>query len=1173
MIKILCIGLDSMLYRLRDVFRTIDNQNICIETYRLNKDKDDNVEVNNIADKAADLILIGNIAQEEHWDGIFQKLNDNLKVSIVPVGSHAINQGYYNIQPSMALEINNYITLGGMKNLTSAMSYICYHILGENFSELHKDKYKSFIFAPEMLAFNGITHGDTNDVFHSFNEYCKWYIGDGNPENYVWIGILVHRSRWESNSLHVEYELQKKLEQMGYKVILAFSYATTEEQADIKSFRGVVKDYYSYKESLIISGLVNFQMLTVSGELVEENLFQHEINNFKRINVPVFRPIISYSQTKEQWEHSVLGLVGENSWAYTTPEAVGMIEPVIIGFRDEKGQQLVMMEAVDRLASRISKWMELRVCDNKHKIVVIMIHNAPCAGVEATIGKAPGLHVFNSIIRIMNEMKKQGYYIKDIPDSGEQLQEMIMSRKAFHDFRWTSVEDIVAAKGVLYEMNGEEYGKYFNDIPENSRNKIIETWGELPGESMVYDDKIIITGLDFGNVKVMVQPKRGCYGAKCTGEVCKILHDPTCPPPHNYVATYKYIEYILKANAVVDIGTGGSLEFLPGKSVTLSNNCFPTICLGSLPHIYVYNSAVGGEGTVAKRRGNSVIIDHMPGVIENIWQNKKPNLHELGADLDEKEIVALIYQYMLNNSETMAKIRDSYEKESEFGEKITDIIMKVVNGHPCMEEIEKSYKIVKEKCANMANEINSLMAALCGQYIEAGLSGIPEENLEEVMPTGRNMHVMDSHKVPTKEAYDIGKTLAEELINKYMEENHGDMPEKIAMNMISTDISGAKGQQMSQILYLMGVRPCWNSWGKVVDIEVISLEELKRPRIDVTVRISGVLRDSFPEAVAMIDKAALIVSSLDENLTDNFIKKNTMMIKDALINAKQVDNLERRASIRVFGDKPGAYGAGVDLALKASAWKEEEDLAKVFAQFTSYAYGEDVNGKLAIKELVENIKNTDASYDVTDSRRFDTLNSCFTASVHGGFNILKKVFTGKDMCQYHGNSIKDKKPMVGALKDELKKNLEETLCNDEWKTRMKQDGYEGASDIIKSIQTLFDWQVLLKEFEHKDIDKVVDMYINDDDMRKWFEENNKYALEEIGRRFLEMHERKMWEPAPDILKALRKNYVSIEATMETSMENCSEEVQGGNIEVLNQEDIECWKNKFKEVEEFFKENK
>lgn len=218
-------------------------------------------------------------------------------------------------------------------------------------------------------------------------------------------------------------------------------------------------------------------------------------------------------------------------------------------------------------------------------------------------------------------MKNAGYQLTDIPEDGKELIATIMDRKAISDFRWTTVGEIVKKGGVLYRLKKEEYLPWFRELPEKTQAEMIKTWGQPIGEeidgvppAMVYEDTICITGVSYGNALVCVQPKRGCAGSRCDGTVCKILHDPHCPPTHQYFATYRYFERIYKADVIIHVGTHGNLEFLPGKGTGLSDGCFPDICIGTMPNLYIYNADNPPEGTIAKRRALATIVDHMQAV-------------------------------------------------------------------------------------------------------------------------------------------------------------------------------------------------------------------------------------------------------------------------------------------------------------------------------------------------------------------------------------------------------------------------------------------------------------------------------------------------------------------------------------------------------------------------------
>lgn len=1244
---IVVLGADFVKNQLSQAAKNIE----FIEVIFFNKSKmmgEEREKTTNFIKNNASAIMLSNITTDEEIDDYFTELKSEVKeIPIIPIGAEVLQEKFFNIDVDIAVKIISYFTYGGFKNITNALYYIAYDFLRLPLNE--RKQCEKFITEPEPVPFDGIFHSGTDRVFNSFQSYARWYINNGNINDYKWIGILTHRNNWNSSNVAVEKELIRSFEALGFKVITAFSYASAENGDEIKDFRSIIRDYFSFNCELVIDGFVNLQMFAALGNSEGVNTFEQAAEIFKHMDIPVFRPIISSFQDEDNWRKNISGVSMEIPWSFTTPEMMGMIEPIIISCRSKTGVYMPIEERINRFTSRVAKWIELRYVDNKEKSIAILLHNAPCSGVEATVGLGAGLDVFKSVVNILKELEKNGYNVEHIPESGEKLHQIIMDKKAYQDFRWTSVEDIIEAGGAIYQMplrDKEGYLQFYNELDKEVIGEIEDTWGEPPGEGMVYENKIVITGIKFGNVTVMVQPKRGCYGAKCTGEVCKILHDPKCPPPHQYIATYKYVEKILKANAVVHVGTGGSLEYLPGKTNALSNTCYPDIVLGTTPNIYVYNAGVATEGTAAKRRNNAVIIDYLPSciasdienskvvnligeyieaetvnssqkdllkgqlmvkikqiegaeeivasedlfihgvnrlkdyLIQSISNSKMEKLHVLGKVPEFKEAVSFIKEYIENNSKNAALIKKLCDNDYVYNVTIMELIGEYIKGS---EELEGKYKHIEKtvlynlkhevlhvyhKLKSVEFEIKNLVNALNGNFVEPGLSGMPCENLENILPTGRNFYLMDCEKIPTKEAYKIGCNLADGLIEKYMQDE-GKLPEKIAMNMISTDISMSKGEQLSQMLYLMGITPVWDENGKVVDLEVIPLEKLNRPRIDVTVRISGVLRDAYPDVVNLMDKAAILASSLEEPFESNFVKKNTFEIEKVLKELGEDNDIKRRSTIRVFGDKPGTYGVGVNLALMASAWKDEKDIGKIFVYFSSHAYGENLNGRMAKHEFVENVKASDISYDTTISKRYDVLSSGFAASVQGGFGVVKKLLSGKEMKQYHGASENKDNVRVSTLKEEIKKTMEETFFNPLWKENVKNNGYTGSAEFMRRIQSVFDWQCLSENIDHKDIDKLVDLYVNDEKMVEWFNQYNKFAVEEIGRRFLELYERKKWNPDEETLDKLRKSYIKIEGDMEELSENSKGEIQGGDIEVLNDDDIKAWNDKLKDVDRIF----
>ncbi|MDD2234031.1 MAG: cobaltochelatase subunit CobN [Desulfitobacteriaceae bacterium] len=445
---------------------------------------------------------------------------------------------------------------------------------------------------------------------------------------------------------------------------------------------------------------------------------------------------------------------------------------------------------------------------------------------------------------------------------------------------------------------------------------------------------------------------------------------------------------------------------------------------------------------------------------------------------------------------------------------------------------------------------------------------MPDDNGKNIIPTGRNFYLMDIEKIPTRAAWEVGCRLADQLIDLFRAEE-GHYPEKIALNMISLDISRTKGEQLSQILYLMGIRPVWDGKGKVIDLEVIPLEQLQRPRIDVIVRITGVLRDSYPRAVELLDRAVSMAAGLPETEDLNLIKKHTSQLVKLLKNAGEESELQRRSTIRIFGDRPGTYGAGVDLALKASAWKDEQDLAKTFVYFSSYAYGKSLNGLPARQEFIENVKKAQISYDTSNSKRCDILASCFGASVQGGFGLITKVIQGQEIKQYYGSRENPEEVKISRLAEKLQETLEEKLFNPLWKENMQQKGYRGAAELMERLQNVFAWQCLTENIAHTALDRLAEEYINDSAMRKWFMDNNLFAIEEIARRFLELQQREKWQADPEIFEELKNNYLELEGDLEERIGEVKGEIQAGSIEVLNDTDVKEWQANLKEVNDLF----
>ncbi len=568
----------------------------------------------------ADLVFLYR-SNEPIWEALENKIKGKkLKAKIVCLGHDPSYWLLSNVSAEILNKVYKYLVINGEKNLTNMFKFLLKEALNIEID------YKE----PEEVPWEALYHPEAKKLFKTIDEYLSWYKNYwGEKQSRGTIGILFSRHYWINGNTEVEDILIKELEKKNFKVISGFAYSVKDKALGTKSSGEVVLEWFlDEKGNSRIDAfikLISFFLGTSRKKSFDKKETAFDgIEILKKLNVPCFCPVSSYYKTIEEWEKEELNL--DIGWSIALPEFEGVIEPVIIsaqvnGEADER-KRMPISERIKKFVSRIERWIELKKTPPEERRIAFILHNNPCASVEATVGSAAHLDSLESVVQIMRKMKKAGYKVENIPVSGKALIKEIMQKKAISEFRWTTVEEIVEKGGAITFVPVEKYLEWFSELPEKTQKRMCKTWGNPPGEwkegippAMIYDGKIVITGLRFGNVTVHVQPKRGCAGAKCDGRVCKILHDPDVPPPHQYIATYKWISREFKAHAIVHVGTHGNLEFLPGKGVALSSACFPDIAIDTIPHLYIYNADNPPEGTIAKRRSYAVLVDHMQTIM------------------------------------------------------------------------------------------------------------------------------------------------------------------------------------------------------------------------------------------------------------------------------------------------------------------------------------------------------------------------------------------------------------------------------------------------------------------------------------------------------------------------------------------------------------------------------
>jgi len=1242
------------------------------------------------------------------WEEFYEKLEPlKTRVPVICVGSDPSSFTLSSVKLEIAATCFSYIIYGGLENFANMLRYILKEVLG---CEIETRP-------PEKIPWDGLYHPDAEKTFSNIEEYLNWY----GPLKDKTVGLLISRTSWVNNELEIEKNLIKKLEDLNLSVIPIFAYSLKDEELGSRGMDEVIEDYVIENGRPIIDCLIKLSPFFIASSKTEKrntSCAAKGIEVLRKLDVPVFQPVISHYMTVEEWQES-MGLSTEIGWNVALPEFEGGIEPIIIGAGKREGNYMGRFPIEDRcskLSSRIFKWAELRKKPVNQRKVAFILHNYPCSGVEGSVGGAANLDSLESVARILNRMQEEGYAVNP-PGDGKDLIETILERKAISEFRWTPINEIVKNGGALAFVEKEEYEKFFNTLSPKVRQRVINSWGNPPGEevdgipaAMVYDNKIVVTGVQYGNAVVCVQPKRGCAGSRCDGKVCRILHDPDVPPTHQYLATYRYLENTFGADVLVHVGTHGNLEFLPGKGVGLSEDCYPDISIGTIPHLYIYNSDNPPEGTIAKRRSLACLIDHMQtvmtsgGLYDNLAEldrllgEYEQVKHDKGREhalkhliLDEikksnmdSEIKAdhqTPFEEIIRKAhEALGKIRNSQihdgmhifgqipegEKKVEFinsilryddkgsvgnkvsirrliaelleldlDELISDqsrisengksngqlleeidslskdfirtfidnpekepaLIIKEIfegksseeqnNKEKSSEEQNKKGKSSEEQnkkdpginssllqdaasvCSRILDlesriddslEIEALLHGFDGGYIPAGPSGLIMRGRDDVLPTGRNFYSLDPKKIPTKAAWRVGRQLSEVLLNKHIEDE-GRYPENVGFYWMANDVMWADGEGMAQIMSLLGVEPIWLSNGHLKGFSVIPLKELGRPRIDITIRVSGILRDNFPNCLEVIDEAIQAVASLDEPEEMNYPRKHSLQIVE-----EGVDS--RDATLRIFSSKPGTYSAGVQLAIYASAWKDEKDLADIFLYWNGYAYGKDAKGKEAHTQLASSLKTVDATFNKVVSDEYDLLGCCCYYGVHGGLTAAARQASGKDVKVYFGDTREPQHVEVRDMADEMRRVVRTRLLNPKWIEGMKQHGYKGAQDISKRVGRVYGWEASTQEVDDWIFDDITKTFVLDEEMRRFFEENNPYALEEMSRRLLEAQSRGLWNPDPELLEELKKSYLEIESWME---ELAGEgEFQGGAVDIISSEDVPDWDAKMKEIRKILK---
>ncbi|MFF7728907.1 cobaltochelatase subunit CobN [Streptomyces sp. NPDC008001] len=433
---------------------------------------------------------------------------------------------------------------------------------------------------------------------------------------------------------------------------------------------------------------------------------------------------------------------------------------------------------------------------------------------------------------------------------------------------------------------------------------------------------------------------------------------------------------------------------------------------------------------------------------------------------------------------------------------------------------------VVPRLAGTTAELGNAVKALAGRFVPAGPSGSPLRGLVNVLPTGRNFYSVDPKAVPSRLAWETGQALADSLLERYRTDN-GEWPQSVGLSLWGTSAMRTAGDDVAEALALLGVRPVWDEASRrVTGLEPVTPEELGRPRIDVTLRISGFFRDAFPHVIGLLDDAVRLVAALEEGPEVNYVRAHAQADLAA-------HGDERRATTRIFGSRPGTYGAGLLQLIDSRDWRTDADLAEVYTVWGGYAYGRGLEGRPAREEMETAYKRIAVAAKNTDTREHDIADSDDYFQYHGGMVATVKALRGRAPEAYIGDSTRPETVRTRTLVEETSRVFRARVVNPRWIEAMRRHGYKGAFELAATVDYLFGYDATTGVVADWMYDKLAQTYVLDPENRAFLQEANPWALHGISERLLEAESRGMWaKPDAQTLEALRQVFLETEGNLE-----------------------------------------
>jgi cobaltochelatase CobN len=1082
-----------------------------------------------------------------------------------------------------------------VRNWTMAMDYWVYGYSGipENHKNLLLFLLKEYLGIkklnvppPLKIPPFGIFDPVENQYFATLSEYLHHHPLD--PEKQT-IGIFYYGGIYFEQTLPILTEFMQNLKDFN----------TIPVYAEVLHNLDALQQFFFIDSQPIVECVINLQYFQLNGGPFGGNNAP-TLEIYQNINGPQFNPVINFDMNIEDYLTSKQGILPINQViAVIMPEIDGRIEMMNVGCMESLGYSdtiasgvfdiVPLSDNIQFIARRVRKWMHLRKKSNAEKKIAFILYDYPPG--EGTLGNASYLDVFASLEHILKELQSEGYNIS--PDAFKRpiidtlLASGIINRP----------EHISLQKFMGIRLEKKDYQQLITNIPESIIKEITKVWGDFPGTIMMTQNQILLPILQLGNIYIGLQPPRAQYA-----DMSQEYHNKDLAPHHQYLAFYRYLEQHINVDAVIHVGTHGTVEFLPGKENVGYWTDYNLYFLGAMPHIYLYHVSNTSESTIAKRRSNAVIINHSPPVLQlsesyedterieglileykNIKESEHPErekslqnlekeirtlaelsniqyssisdlsqtlyrmkiasipkgLHQFGNQFSIDDTADLLLDILLHSGMVSAEIKNilpifgMINKEFANFRELKEYIRLILKNNSMVTDFIKNFNIPEQLHLNfqtwaleLGNRIQqsqeriNLILALQGGFIPPGFGGDPIRS-PDIFPTGRNSYGFDPRLIPSTIAYKRGSEITETLLKQHLTQK-GIYPETVSVVLWAFETMKSGGETIGQIFNYLGVRAIKQKSVWTTELEVIPLDQMAHPRINVVVTICGIFRDTFPYLMDLINQAIDLVTNLDEPLERNYVKKTYLKLKEKHMIVPNA---------RVFGPAPGKYNTNLTDIIGEGTWKDESELANDYLINMSHAYLSHQKIVAAPDSFQANVSQIAYLSQVRDSTEYHVTDLDHYYEFSGGLIKAAESITGQKPSLFIADTS-SAEITIAPIEQMINEGVITRNLNPKWISGMLQHKHHGTQKVAERMENLLGFSATTHQVDNWIWEKSFDRYIKDESIRNQLKDNNQFAMMKMIKTMLEAEQRGYWKTLEDNIQILKKLYLELEGWVE-----------------------------------------